>query len=197
MSKDAVLIRVCIIVGLAAGAVGCSPDVKLEDLQSNATGALTAIPAAATALVPKVVKPPVGSATEVYRRVAHGAVTCWLGVHGGMRATHLFQADAKPPSEGGAAQIDIHERLNDKPNFPGRKVFAVSIKPVGENASVSSENLGFPESKGDAMKSDVERWAANEQGCLQEPITEGWEIPKPAASGDSASKVVGTKKSKP
>lgn len=164
-------------VGLLAPLFGCSPNMKLEDLQSGATGALKAIPQAAQAIVPNAVKPPVGSATEVYTRVARGALTCWMGGHGGMRSTHLFQADAKPRSEGGAAQIDIHERIADRPNVPGRKVFAVAISPLGESASVTVENLGLPPEKGEAMRTDVERWAAAEEGCLKEPITEGWTAP--------------------
>ena len=177
MSQLAMLIRYPMIAGLVALAAGCSSNVKLEDLQAGATGAIQAIPQAATALVPKAVKQPVGSSTEVYTRIARGALTCWMGGHGGMRKTHLFQADAKPRSKGGAAQIDIHERLKGKPNVPGRRIFAVSITPVGEGASVTAENLGLPQEQGEAMLADVERWAAAEEGCLKEPITEGWATP--------------------
>ncbi|KUO57005.1 MAG: hypothetical protein APF80_15475 [Alphaproteobacteria bacterium BRH_c36] len=182
MLRVAALNRFLWVAGLTMLACGCSPNVKLEDLQSGATGAIVAIPAAAQALVPKAIKPPVGSATEVYTRVARGALTCWMGGLGGMRDTHLFQADAKPRSEGGAAQIDIHERIADKPNIPGRRVFAVSITPLGEGASVASENLGLPAEKGDAMRADVDRWAAAEEGCLAEPITEGWTPPEAETS---------------
>ncbi|MBU2582621.1 MAG: hypothetical protein KJ622_12970 [Alphaproteobacteria bacterium] len=177
MQRFAVLGRYLTIAALFAAVGGCSSNIKLEDLQSGATGALKAIPQAAQAIVPKAVKPPVGSATEVYTRVARGALTCWMGGQGGMRATHLFQADAKPRSEGGAAQIDIHERLKDKPNVPGKRVFAVTIAPLGEGASVTVDNLGLPQQEGEAMSLDVERWAAAEEGCPKEPITEGWAIP--------------------
>ena len=177
MLRLAAFSRYLSIAGLAMLACGCSSNVKLEELQSGATGALNAIPEAAKALVPKGVKPPVGSSTEVYTRVARGALTCWMGGHGGMRKTHLFQADAKPRSKGGAAQSDIHERLKGKPNVPGRRIFAVSITPVGEGASVTAETLGLPQEQGEAMFADVERWAAAEEGCLKEPITEGWATP--------------------
>lgn len=171
------IIRITLIAGLGVLACGCSSNIKLEDLQTGATGALSSIPKAANALVPKAIKPPVGSATEVYTRVARGALTCWMGGHGAMRETYLFQADAKPRSQGGAAQIDIHERLKHKPNIPGRRVFSVSISPVGDAATVSAENLGLSRQQGESMISDVERWAAAEEGCLKEPITEGWATP--------------------
>lgn len=184
MLRFAVLGRYLLIAGLLAPVCGCSSDLKLEDLQSGATGALQAIPQAAQAIVPEAVKAPVGSATEVYTRVARGALTCWMGGHGGMRQTHLFQADAKPRSEGGAAQIDIHERLESKPNIPGRRVFTVSITPLGEGASVKVENLGLPPQRGEEMRADVDRWAAAEEGCLKEPITEGWAVPAVDTSAD-------------
>lgn len=177
-------LRRCIgIVAVASAACGCSPDMKLEDLQSSATGALQSIPAAAESLVPDAIKQPVGSATSVYTRVARGALTCWMGGHGSLKETHLFQADARPKSEGGAAEIGIHERIKNKPNQPGRKVFSITITPVGEGASVTSENLGLPEKQGDAMRADVDRWAAAEEGCLEEPITEGWATPVAETKG--------------
>ncbi|MEQ8825456.1 MAG: hypothetical protein RIC14_13890 [Filomicrobium sp.] len=153
---------------------GCANDLKLEDLQAGATGTLAALPAAASSLIPTGVKQPVGSATEVYTRIARGALTCWMGAHSGLKKTHLFQARAQPRSAGGAAQIAIHERIKGKPNQPGRKVFSVSITPIGSSATVSSTNDGLPEAKGEAMRADVDRWAAAEEGCLKEPIDEGW-----------------------
>ncbi len=188
MPRLVVLSRHTAIASLCLLACGCSSNIKLEDLQTGATGALNAIPTAAQSLVPKAIKQPVGSATEVYTRVARGALTCWMGGHGGMRRMYLFQADAKPRSEGGAAQIDLHERIKDKPNIPGRKVFAVSISPVGENAAVSAENLGLPQQQGESMLADVQRWAAAEEGCLKEPITEGWATPVAGTKKKTAAK---------
>lgn len=172
------------LIVAALATQGCSPDVKLEDLQANATGTLAAIPAAATSLVKNAIKPPKGTATEVYTRIARGALTCWMGAHGKLKGTHLFQADARPRSEGGAAQIDIHERIERSPNVPGRKVFAVSIVPLGESAVVTSENLGLPQEKAERMRTDVDRWAAAEEGCAPEPITDGWTPPAAPASAE-------------
>ncbi len=176
------------LVAYAAAAAGCSNNLKLEDLQSGATGALAAIPAAAKSIVPGAIKQPVGSATEVYTRVAHGAVTCWLGPQGPLKGTHLFQAKAQPRSEGGAAEIAIHERIKGAPNQPGKKVFLVAITPIGERASVSSNNLGLPQPQGDSMRSDVERWAADDVGCLAEPIAEGWNAEEKTAKKTASKK---------
>ncbi len=153
---------------------GCSGDLKLDELQ---TSGLSELPTTISSFVPAVHKGAVGSATEVYRRVARGVLTCWMGAHGSLKGTHLFQAEAEPRTKGGAAQINIHERIKESPNQPGRKVFSVSITPVGEGASVTTENLGLPEAQGGSMKVDVNRWAAAEKGCLKKPITEGWSAP--------------------
>ena len=180
------------LVACTAAAAGCSNNLKLEDLQSSTTGALAAIPAAAKSIVPTAIKQPVGSATEVYTRVAHGALTCWLGPQGPLKGTHLFQAEAQPRSEGGAAEIAIHERIDGAPNQPGKKVFLVAITPVGDGASVSANNLGLPQPQGDSMRSDVERWAADDVGCLAEPIAEGWNAEEKTLTKKAKSKT-GTK----
>ena len=161
---------------------GCSSGLKLENLQ---TSGLAGIPEAAGSLIPVVAKTPVGSATEVYTRVARGVLTCWMGAHGSLKGTHLFQAEAQPRTQGGAAEINVHERINSAPNQPGRKVFSVSITPVGDQASVVAENLALPQAQGDSMREDVERWAAEDEGCLKAPITEGWTTPNAGSQGTS------------
>lgn len=171
----------CSSIAIACLLGGCSNDLKLEDLQAGATGALSQLPAAASSLVPTAMKQPVGTATQVYTRVARGALTCWMGAHGSLKGTHLFQAVAQPRAKGGAANIDIHERVKGKPNQPGRKAFVVAISPVGEKAVVSAQNLALPEKLGEDMIADVHRWAAADEGCFKEPITEGWAPPDTAA----------------
>ena len=174
---------ILLIVGFTAVvSSGCSSGLKLEDLQ---TSGLAGIPEAASSLIPVATKTPVGSATEVYTRVARGVLTCWMGAHGSLKGTHLFQAEAQPRTQGGAAEINVHERIKNAPNQPGRKVFSVSITPVGDQASVVAENLALPREQGDSMREDVERWAANEEGCLKTPITEGWTTPSSGSQGTS------------
>lgn len=154
---------------------GCSGDLKLEDLTTNG---LSELPKTMSSFAPTAYKAPVGSATEVYTRVARGVLTCWMGAHGSLKGTHLFQAEAEPRAKGGAAKIAIHERVKDTPKKRGRKAFSVSITPVGEGASIATENLAFPEAQGKSMRGDIDRWAAAEEGCLKTPITEGWSTPE-------------------
>lgn len=179
--------------GLAAIlACGCAPGVKLEDIQASAAGAIQNLPAQAQALIPNPIKPPKGSATDIYARIARGAHKCWMGLEGPLKGTHLFQAEAKPRSEGGAAQVDIHERIADKPNIPGRRVFLVTITPVAESASVYAENAGLPNPLAAAMKADVDAWAADEDSCAaQEPLIDAApaEVP-PEPSGPQADRAV-------
>ncbi len=160
------LLRSVILIAATLSLGACSPTIKLEDIQSNAAGALKAIPTTAQALIPKPIKPPKGSATEVYTRIARGAMKCWLGPERPLNGSHLFQAEAKPRSQGGAARIDIHERIAEAPNQPGRRVFSVLIDPVGPNASVRSENLALPAPLAEAMTEDANMWAAKEESCI-------------------------------
>jgi hypothetical protein len=170
----------CIAVMLG----GCANQLKPEDLAAGATGALAAIPKAAAQLA-EGLKKPVGTPTEVYSRVAQGALTCWMGPYGRLRATHLFQAEAEPPHKGGRSEISIHERIPDAPNKPGKRVFEVIIQADGQSTIVEARNLRLPVAQGDAMQQDVQRWAANEEGCLPDGVTAGWDA-KPADQSDSA-----------
>ncbi len=163
-----------LVCGAASLLAGCSGDLKLEDLT---TSGLSELPKTMSTFAPTAYKAPVGSATEVYTRVARGVLTCWMGAHGSLKGTHLFQAEAEPRTKGGAAQINIHERIKGSPNKRGRKAFSVSITPVSEGASVTSENIAFPKAQGESMRGDIDRWAAAEEGCLKTPITEGWSTP--------------------
>ncbi|MDX2290440.1 MAG: hypothetical protein NW217_16690 [Hyphomicrobiaceae bacterium] len=174
------------VVPLAAGLMsGCGAQLTAVNLTESATGALAAIPKAASQLSAGV-RQPVGTATEVYTRVARGALTCWMGAHGPLKGTHLFQADAEPAHKGGRSEIALHERIADAPNKPGRRVYAVTIEPHGERATVEAQNLHLPPAQGDGMHQDVQRWAANEEGCLPDGVTAGWEAQAGSASEQAA-----------
>src|SRR5262245_39113927 len=64
--------------------------------------------------------PIVGSPTEVYERIARGALACWFGASGPLKANYIYHAEAEPPGKGGKAEIVIHERdrISDNPKGP-------------------------------------------------------------------------------
>jgi hypothetical protein len=107
----------------------------------------------------------VGSPTQVYSRLARGAMACWFGHSGPLKADYVYHAQAEPASHGGKAQIVIHERDRQSENPRGLRAFRVSITPEGETASVSIENLNLPEPLASSMRHDVRRWAAGGIGC--------------------------------
>lgn len=118
---------------------------------------------------------PVGSPTEIYTRIARGATLCWFGTHGTLKSTHIFNAEAEPPSKGGRAEIVIHERDPSQPNPRGPRAFRIQILPVGDNAKLEVENVRFPIEIGQAMTGDVRRWARDDLTCAGAPQTRGWD----------------------
>ncbi len=121
-----------------------------------------------TAALPEVQKEPEGSATELYARIARGALGCWFSPKGGMKKDYIYHAEADAPSRGGKAEIVVHARDPSQPNPRGAKAYKVLITPKSEtSATVVTENLRMPEAQGAAMTSDVNRWAKGEQGCEQ------------------------------
>lgn len=118
---------------------------------------------------------PTGSATELYTRIARGAVGCWFGTEGGMKKAYIYHAEADAPSRGGKAEIVIHVRDPSQPNPRGAKAYKIGITPTGESsATVATENLKLPEDQAAAMTADVDRWARGEQGCKGATTAAGW-----------------------
>jgi hypothetical protein len=134
---------------------------------------------------------PVGSATEVYTRVARGALTCWFGASGPLKGPYIYHADAEPPSKGGRAEIVIRTRDKDAADPRSLKAFRVGIQPGGAGTQIEVENVKITEPLATRLKADVERWAADQEGCGEAPITAGWAA-APAAPVVAAK--AGTKK---
>ena len=100
-------------------------------------------------------EPPV----EIYSRVARGALSCWFGVNGSLKKTHVFHADAAPPSAGGEAEIVLHERDTAAQSPRSLRAFRVVFAKSNEGTQVKIENLRFPEAMANDMKADVVRWS--------------------------------------
>lgn len=127
--------------------------------------------------------------TEVYSRIARGALKCWFGPNGAMKATHVFHADAESPVKGGAAEIVVFARDQGNQNPRGLRALRIVIGPAGEGAHVGVEILRPGGPIGDGARADVARWAGGSSVC-GEPISQGWSAaaaPPPAATNTPAS----------
>lgn len=122
----------------------------------------------------------VGSATEIYARIARGANSCWFGASGPLKKDYVYNAEADAPSRGGRAEITIHSRDTSQPNPRGPKAYKVKIEPKDETAALVTENLLMPEPMAAGMTSDVGRWAKGDQGCAGSSTVAGWGVPAPA-----------------
>ncbi len=175
--------------GLAASLSGCSNSPLPEiDLSSTASKALAALPKPDLTLPINSFKPPVGTPTEIYTRVARGALTCWFGSHGPLKKTHRFHAQADPPSKGGHSRITIYKIPKDKTRSLGDRAFAIQIVPDGTSAKLLIENLSLPKVQVDRYSADAARWAANDEGCFKsEDIAKDWSA-QPGSGVEKAAK---------
>ena len=104
--------------------------------------------------------PIVGSPTEVYERVARGAMSCWFGTNGPLKADYVYHAEAEPAGKGGKAEIVIHERDRRPTENPkGLRAYRVAITPEDGQTTLVFENLKLPEPIARAMEADARRWA--------------------------------------
>jgi len=146
---------------------------------------------------PVTVDQPVGSATDIYARVAQGAMSCWFGANGPLKKDYIFHANADAPSRGGKAQITIHRRDPTQPNPRGAKAYLVNIDPTGEStATVKAENLKMSDDFASAMTDDVARWSRGDQGCSGNSTAAGWAPAPPAAAVPATTTTRPTKKAK-
>jgi hypothetical protein len=106
-----------------------------------------------------------GTPTDVYTLVARGALRCWLGPDGPLHGTHDFEADAKPPSEGGLAHIIIHERDPTMGDQRGAQAFKVSFDIAPGGTRVGTTPIKMPEQIAPLMVRDVQAWARGEASC--------------------------------
>lgn len=116
----------------------------------------------------------IGSPTEVYTRVARGVLTCWFGAAGALKSNYIYHADADPPSKGGRSEIVLFERDTNAEDPRSLRVYRVVISLAEEKTKLEVENLKVPEPLASRLGADVARWAANEEGCGEAPITAGW-----------------------
>ena len=164
---------ICVAAAIGLFGAGCSGTTPLS-LPSlpQLTGTVTEAPI-------------VGSSTEVYERIARGALSCWFGTNGPLKANYVYHADAEPAGKGGKAEIIIHERDRVSDNPKGPRAYRIAITPDGEATTLLFENLKLPEPMSKSMEADARRWGSGAIGCAPDE-EEGWSENKPIAPQPSA-----------
>ncbi|MDX2309077.1 MAG: hypothetical protein NW216_12620 [Hyphomicrobium sp.] len=157
--------------GCALGGEG-SP-LAIPAAVSTGTSAVAEAAAAATKVLSGPQKP-VGTPTEIYTRVARGILTCWFGSNGPLKPDYIYHADAEPPSKGGASTIDVRTRDTTSKDPRSLRAWRVVIEPKPEGTALLVENAKLPEHWAQRLETDVQRWAAAEEGCGETPVTDGW-----------------------
>jgi hypothetical protein len=125
-----------------------------------------------------------GTPTDVYALVARGVLNCWFGAGGPLKASHVFQAEAEPPSKGGTAEIVIHERDVALRDQRGTRAYRVSFASEASGVRVGMTALKFETKVAEAMAKDVEVWAKGGAGCQLRAV-----MPPPAPPAAKADKV--------
>ena len=183
----------CIAPAVAAASLvlaSCSNGLAPAGAELPAVGALPDLPSLSSlpSLASLTQRPVVGSPTEVYTRIAHGAVTCWFGASGPLKGRHIYHAQAEPASKGGQAEIVIFVRDKTAADPRSLRAFRVIITPIDTTAKIEVENSTIVEPLATRLRSDVDRWAAGEESCGQNPVTEGWSARDAAKAAASNAK---------
>ncbi len=107
-----------------------------------------------------------GTPTEVYERVARGALVCWFGAHGPLKKTYIFTAEAAPATKGGDAEITIHERDPTQPSPRGSRVFRVWLTAEStESTRMTLQVSKLPQDLAQAMETDTLAWGIGRESC--------------------------------
>ena len=176
-----------LITAALTGCAGNAPELQSLSVQpvSPTTPAVAAMPGGETP-AGKLIPGTTGSATEIYSRLASGAMGCWFTVGGPLKKDYIFHAKADAPSRGGKAEVAIHERDPTQANPRGPKAYVIVIEPTGEaSATLAVENRKMPDAFASAMTDDITRWARGTDGCAATSTVAGW-IPSPPETAHAA-----------
>ena len=187
-----------LLCALAPAIAGCSSAGTDTSALAPSGLSLPSLPSlnANAVNAPPAIEAPVGSPTEIYSRVAQGAVGCWFGTKGPLKKDYIYHAEADAPSRGGKAEITIHVRDMSQPNPRGAKAYKVKIEPKDETAAVVTENLKMSEAFATAMSADVGRWAHGDTGCASTSTAASWGAPAVADGAPSPPAAATTKPKK-
>jgi hypothetical protein len=135
--------------------------------------ALTACSSASLPTLPKLELPVSAykeEPSEIYSRIARGAMACWFAPSGPLKQTHVFHADVAPPSDNAGAEIVIHERDRAAPSPLSLRAYKILISRTPEGTTVAEHNFKLPEPLAKTMADDIRRWAGGSLDCTNTPV---------------------------
>lgn len=161
------LAQVVLALALSGCAAGGGPSPLAALLTApSATGAVSTASTSATILGYGSSPTVKGTPIDVYERVARGALRCWFGGQGPLKKSHIFNAEAAPPSSGGSAEITVHERDGTQPSPRGTRVFRIWFARESDKSTrVTLQAAKLPQDLADAMERDALAWAAGKDSC--------------------------------
>lgn len=172
------LLSLAMFAGGAAG--GCGSD--------GGTLSLGLPPSVALPTMPKLPDLPAargyaaGAPTETYALLARGVRTCWFGAGGPLKDSHVFHADAAPPSSGGQAEIVLHERDATAHLMRGARAYRIGIGSDGTGTRIEHTNHKFADALVASAETDVHRFAGGDLTCATAGATAPRAEPAPAAA---------------
>jgi hypothetical protein len=105
------------------------------------------------------------STTETYARIARGANRCWFGGQGRYALTHVLYAELAPPTNGGEAEVVVHERDRAAERPWGARAFRVVLTGGAASTTIDTENFRMPDADAASMRREVHRWASGSSEC--------------------------------
>ena len=109
--------------------------------------------------------------TAAYSDIAQHALTCWVGLKGPLRETHIFHAEAASPTTGGAAEINIQERDRTAQHPWGARAFRIELtSEAGSGTRIAMNNIKLPADLAEAMRADVVDWVKGGDGCQAQVV---------------------------
>lgn len=172
IASSAIAICIC-ICGCAPSSVP-SLSAGMAPIETGATDhALSGQVAADTAIFVG------GTPTEIYALVARGALGCWFAPNGPLKASHVFHADAAPPSQGGRAEIVLHERDVALADRRGARSFHVTFTGDATGVRVGISVIKLAPALAELMKRDVEAWAKGDTGCQAQALSPSTAVAPP------------------
>jgi hypothetical protein len=191
------MVPALLIVAALSGCAGNGPELQSLSLQP-ASETVTTVAASPDAEAKGTsVSGATGSATDIYARLARGAMGCWFAVGGPLKKDYIFHATADAPSRGGKAEVVIHQRDPTQPNPRGAKAYVIEIQPTGESsANITAENRKMSDAFAAAMTDDISRWSKGEEGCIGPSTAAGWAPAPPETAAAPAAKKGKTQKAK-
>ncbi len=156
---------------------------------SVAACTLAACSSATLPKLPKLEMPVVAykdEPSEIYSRIARGAMACWFSPTGPLKQNYAFHADVAPPSDNAGAEIVIHERDRAAPSPLSLRAYKIVISRKPEGTAVEEQNFKLPEPLAAMMAQDIRRWAGDNLDC-----SAAAPVAQPAPDGQRSAQPVG------